>query len=105
VAARARWVATGTQIDVSDVGPLRLIGPLGPKSTFSGELNIENGPANSAFVTSLTRDGTYELHLFGRIEYDSEFIANRWTTFHCAIGGTIGYDRALHAIEPGNDYC
>jgi hypothetical protein len=104
VAVRARWVATGTHVDVSDVGPLRLIGPLGPKSIFTGELDIENSPDNAAFIRAMTEDGARELHLFGRIEYSSEFAENCWTTFHCAIGGAIGYDRILHAIEPGNDY-
>jgi len=104
VAARAILVKTGDPVDVTAVGDLKLIGPLGPKSVFSRQLDIENAPLHPSQIKSDTEDGSHEIHLFGRIEYETEFAKDRWTTFHCYIGGSIGYDRTLHAVEPGNDY-
>jgi hypothetical protein len=102
--ARAVLVPTGQPIDVAQVGPLGPIGPLGPKSVFSRDIPIENCPQNATLIENMTRNGSHQLHFIGRIEYDTIFSENRFTSFHCAIGGPIGYDRDLHAWEPGNDY-
>jgi len=104
VAARAVWMRASEPVDITDVGPLRLIGPLGPSSVFDEDLKIENGPLNAAFIRDAIDSHANEVHLFGRIEYDTAFETGCWTTFHCWLGPTTGYDRVLHAVEPGNDY-
>ncbi len=105
VAARAAWITTGAALDITEVGPLRLIGPLGPKATFGDDLIPEGPTFPPSHVEGVANDGRHELHLWGRIEYDDAFSQERrWTTFHCYIGGAVGYDRSMHAVEPGNDY-
>jgi hypothetical protein len=105
VAARAAWIKSGETLDITNVGSFRLIGPLGPEARFSDDLIPEGPTFPPSHIEGVANDQTHELHLWGRINYHDEFSRERrWTTFHCYIGGAVGYDKTLHAVEPGNDY-
>ena len=105
IAVQSAWIKTGTFLDFTNVGDFRLIGPLGPRAIFNADINPQGPGFIPTDIPSIADDGKHELHLWGRIEYGDEFSEERrWTTFHCQIGGAVGYDRTMHTVEPGNDY-
>jgi hypothetical protein len=106
VAAKALYIPTenGPNVDVRDPGSFRLIGPLGPESVFTEDVKIANCPPNPVDIEAGLRSGRYEVHLWGRITYDTEFQKERFTSFHCFTGGRVRYERTLHNTEPGNAY-
>jgi hypothetical protein len=48
--------------------------------------------------------GGKELHLFGRIEYDTDFAKKKWTTFHAYVGGDVPWGLDMHTAKTGNDF-
>ena len=83
-------------------GDLRDVGPMGPKDSLGDEISIED-LVHGADAEAHVRAGK-QIHLWGRIEYGDEFGGNRWTTFHCYIGGDVEWEKTLHTAKEGNDY-
>jgi hypothetical protein len=96
IQARAIQLHRGTDIDLSDAGPVQPIGPLGPGDERMMDIDIEvqTGPSS---------DEQWEIHLFGRIDYDDEFADGRWTTFHAWLDRTLK-GKTLRTHQTGNDY-
>jgi hypothetical protein len=102
VGARAMLIGGGEALDLTNVGEMRPVGPMGPKDSLGDDIAIEDlvhGRDAQAHVA----DGK-EIHLFGRIEYDTDFAKNKWTTFHAYVGGDVPWDVTLHTAKTGNDF-
>ena len=102
VAARAIIIATGERLDLATFGEMRPVGPMGPKDSLGDDVPID-GLIHGQDAQAHVKDGK-EIHLFGRIEYDTDFAKDRWTTFHSYVGGDVAWERTLHTAKTGNDF-
>jgi len=95
-------INAGEPLDLKAVGEMRPVGPMGPKDSLGDDVPIDDllhGRDAQAHVA----DGK-EIHLFGRIEYDTDFAKNKWTTFHSYVDGDVPWDLTLHTAKTGNDF-
>ena len=103
IAAHVIRIPRGNQFDFRQWGEFKTMGAIGPGDERGDDMfPLDWGDQYDPRI--ITEDGSWEIHLFGRIEYADEFSNNRLTEFHSYIGGDAGWDETLHTYKEGNDY-